>query len=251
MHTQIADDWFVGFNTGLKAKFWRAASEPWADDDAQAIAALLDLSARSRVLDAPCGAGRIAVRLAERGLDVTGIDISEEEVREGRRVAAARGIRARFEHGDLRALPEGGFDAVVCWGNSFGYLPHEGTVEHLASTHRALRAGGSFLLESMTVAESLLPAFHAEIEHEAGGVTMVARHVYDGPRSRLLGDFTFSDRQGRTERGPVIHHVYTAAEVVRLLEGAGFRVDHVLGDAARRTPYELGAKRLVALCKRI
>ena len=59
-------------------------------------------------------------------------------------MAAARGIRARFEHGDLRALPEGGFDAVVCWGNSFGYLPHEGTVEHLASTRRALRAGGSF-----------------------------------------------------------------------------------------------------------
>ena len=103
----------------------------------------------------------------------------------------------------------------------------------------------------MTVAESLLPAFQAEIEHEAGGVTMAARHVYDAPRSRLLGDFTFSDRQGRTERGPVIHHVYTAAEVVRLLEGAGFRVDHLLGDAARRTPYGLGAKRLVALCKRI
>lgn len=48
MQTQIADDWFVGFNTGLKARFWRAASEPWANEDAQAIAALLDL---------PTGAG--------------------------------------------------------------------------------------------------------------------------------------------------------------------------------------------------
>lgn len=251
MQKQIADDWFVGFNTGLKAKFWRAAAEPWADDEAQAVAALLDLPTGSRVLDAPSGAGRIALRLAERGLDVTGIDISDEEVREGRRVAAERGTDARFEHGDLRALPEGGFDAVVCWGNSFGYLPHDGTVEHLASAYRALRPGGSLLLESMTVAESLLPEFHAEIEHEAGGVTMVARHVYDAPRSRLLGDFTFTDGEGRTERGPVIHHVYTAAEVVRLLEGAGFRVEHVLGDPARRTPYAMGAKRLVALCKRI
>ncbi|HYN51097.1 MAG TPA: class I SAM-dependent methyltransferase [Thermoleophilaceae bacterium] len=247
MQTQIADDWFVGFNTGLKAKFWRAASEPWADDDAQAIAALLELPAGARVLDAPCGAGRIAVRLAERGLDVVGIDISQEEIEEARRVAADRGAPAWFEQGDIRALPEHGFDVVVCWGNSFGYLPHDGTVGHLASTRRALRRGGRLVLESMTVAESLLPEFRSEIEYEAGGVTMHARHEYDVRHSRLLGDFEFAAGQGHSESGPVIHHVYTVAEVVRLLEAAGFRVDELLGDAAERSPYVLGAPRLVAL----
>jgi SAM-dependent methyltransferase len=247
VQTQIADDWFVGFNTGLKAKFWRAASEPWADDDAQAIAALLDLPAGARVLDAPSGAGRIAVRLAERGLDVRGTDISPEEIEEARRVAAERGASARFEQGDIRELPEHGFDAVVHWGNSFGYLPHDGTVGHLASTRRALRRGGRLVLESMTVAESLLPGFRSELEYEAGGVTMLARHNYDVRHSRLLGDFEFADGQGHTESGPVIHHVYTVAEVVRLLEAAGFRVDELLGDVAERTPYVLGSPRLVAL----
>lgn len=247
MQTQIADDWFVGFNTGLKARFWRAASEPWADEDAQAIAALLDLPAGARVLDAPSGAGRVAVRLAERGLDVVGIDISPEEIEEARRVAAERGVPARFEQGDLRELPQHGFDAVVCWGNSFGYLPHDGSVGHLASTRRALRRGGRLVLESMTVAESLLPEFRSEIEYEAGGVTMFARHDYDVRHSRLLGDFEFSDADGRSERGPVIHHVYTVGEVVRLIEDAGFRVEELLGDAAQRTPYVLGASRLVVL----
>ena len=88
MQAHLADDWFVGFNTGLKAEFWRAASEPWADEEAGAIAALLDLPAAAHVLDAPSGAGRIALRLAERGLRVTGIDISAEEVAEARRLAA-------------------------------------------------------------------------------------------------------------------------------------------------------------------
>ena len=55
MHEQVPDDWFVGFQVGLKAKFWRAASEPWADADAAAIADLLELPAGARVLDAPCG----------------------------------------------------------------------------------------------------------------------------------------------------------------------------------------------------
>ena len=92
MHTNAADDWFVGFHEGLKARFWREASEPWADDDAAAIAALLDLPAGARVLDAPCGAGRIAVRLAAHGLDVTGVDLSGPELEIARGVAAERGV---------------------------------------------------------------------------------------------------------------------------------------------------------------
>jgi hypothetical protein len=99
----------------------------------------------------------------------------------------------------------------------------------------------------MTVAESLLPGFRAELEYEAGGVTMHARHEYDSRRSRLLGDFEFSHADGRNEQGPVIHHVYTVGETVRLLEAAGFRVDDLLGDPRDRTPYRLGAPRLVAL----
>ena len=99
----MSDDWFVGFQTGLKADFWRAAAEPWADADAAAIAALLDLPSGARVLDAPCGAGRIAVRLAERGLDVTGVDISPQEIE----AARARGSSANLRGGRPARAPRG------------------------------------------------------------------------------------------------------------------------------------------------
>jgi SAM-dependent methyltransferase len=243
----IADEWFVGFQTELKARFWHAAAEPFADAESKAIAGLLDLPAGARVLDAPCGGGRIAVRLAERGLDVLGIDISEVEVHEARGVAAGRGVDARFEQGDIRALPERAFDAVVHWGNSFGYLPHDGTIEHLASMRRALRTGGRLVLESMTVAESLLPKFRSELEYEARGVTMRARHRYDARHGRLLGEFEFRGDAGEFESAPVIHHVYSVGEVVRLLEAAGFVVHELLGDPVEGSPYVLGSPRLVVL----
>ena len=185
------------------------------------------------------------MRLAERGLDVTGIDISPHEVEAARR----RGSSARFEVGDLRALPERAFDAAVCWGNSFGYMPHAGTVEHLESTGRVLRAGGRLILESATVAESLLPGFERELVHEAGGVTMRARNEYDAGRSRLVGDFTFEDADGRVERAGVIHHVHTVREVVRMLENAGFQLDELLGDPAKRTLYTVGSGRLIVLAR--
>ncbi len=241
MQRQVPDDWFVGFHSGLKAKFWRAAAEPWADAEAAAIHRLLALPAGARVLDAPCGDGRIAVRLAERGLDVTGVDISSEAVRHAR----ARASTARFRVGDLRALPRESFDAVVHWGNSFGYMPYEGTLEHLHSTRRALRHGGRLILESATVAESLLPNQKAEIVYEAGSVTMRAHNEYDVRRSRVVGDFEFEDADGGRERAGVVHHVHTVGEIVRMLEGAGFRVDDLLAD--EHTRYAVGAPHLVAI----
>lgn len=249
MLKQAADDWFVGFQDGLKAQFWRAVSEPWADDDATAIAALLDLPAGARVLDAPCGAGRIAVRLAQRGLRVTGIDISEVEIVEARRSAARRGVDAHFMVCDVREAPAQDYDALVMWGNSFGYTPHAETVRHLEASRRALRVGGRLVLETLTVAELMLPRLSEKLDYDLGNVRMRARHNYDAVRSRQISELRFTAPGSEPETATVIHHVHTVAELVRLLEAAGFEVEDLLGDPAARTPFELGSKRLIVMAR--
>ena len=245
----VADDWFVGFHEGLKAKFWRAASEPWADDEAAAIAGLLDLPAGGRVLDAPCGAGRIAVRLAERGLEVTAVDISAPELEVAREAARARGVEVRFEQGDVRELPEQEFDALVCWGNSFGYMPHAATLDHLAACRRALRKGGRFVLDTSTAAEAVLPGLREEMDYELGDVRMLARQVYDVARSRIVTEMEFTAPGCEPERTAVVHHVYTVAELVRMLAQSGFAVEELLGDPASGEGFELGSARLVLLAR--
>ena len=47
-----------------------------SDADTAEILGLLDLPAGSRILDAPCGHGRIARRLAAAGMEVTGVDLT-------------------------------------------------------------------------------------------------------------------------------------------------------------------------------
>jgi ubiquinone/menaquinone biosynthesis C-methylase UbiE len=243
----VADDWFVGFHEGLKAKFWRAASEPLADDDAAAIAALLDLPRGGRVLDAPCGAGRIAVRLAERGLEVTGLDLSAPELDLARAAAAERGVDVRFRQGDVRELPEEEFDALVCWGNSFGYMPHEETRAHLAACRRALRDGGTLVLDTSTVAEAVLPGLRDQLDYDLGEVRMRGRQVYDAPRSRIVTEMEFTGPGGERETSVAVHHVHTVAELARMLETAGFTVTDLLGDPAARTAFGLGSDRLVVV----
>ncbi len=245
---RVADDWFVGFHTGLVARFWRAAGATMADQDAELVAGLLALPHGASVIDVPCGDGRIALRLAAAGLAVTGIEIAAAEVELARRAAAEAGLAARFLAGDLRDLPDlEPVDGLVSWGNSFGYLPPPDTVRSLAAMHRLIRPGGRLVLESMTVAESLLPGGikpHSEIEF--GGIRMARTNRYNAAESRLETDYVFTGEDGTVERSRAAHHVHTAAEVVRLLRSAGFGDVRILnGDGA--TPYQLGDPRMIAV----
>jgi ubiquinone/menaquinone biosynthesis C-methylase UbiE len=245
---QIADDWFEGFHTGLVARLWRAVGAMSADEDAALVADLLGLQSGARVLDVPCGDGRVAIRLAERGLEVHGIDISREEIEVARAAAAERSSSATFEPGDMRALPESrSYDGVVTWGNSFGYLPPAETQDFLGAARRILREGGRLTIQTGTVAESSLPGGIPEIEeHEIGGVRMLEHNRYDPVRSVIETDYVFQAEGEPEERRSSLQYVHTSGEIVRMLEAAGFAGVRLL-DADGRTPYELASPLLIVL----
>jgi ubiquinone/menaquinone biosynthesis C-methylase UbiE len=71
---------------------------------------------RPRVLDVPCGTGRITELLLEQGLDVTGGDISPAMMEVAREKTARFGEHVSYRQLDLDRLdlPEGSFDLVTC-----------------------------------------------------------------------------------------------------------------------------------------
>lgn len=104
-----------------------------------------------RLLDAGCAIGLHAQELARRGFEVTGIDLSEEMVREGRQRAKDLGIDVRFEVMDLEgvgSIKPGGFDAVLCLGNTMAYA-HTAARRRAAlrAFARALRPAGMLVLQ--------------------------------------------------------------------------------------------------------
>ena len=244
---RVPDEWFVGFHEGLAARFWRAAAATMADDDAQVVRRLLPDPPAS-VLDVPCGDGRLTTRLAAAGYAVTGVDLIASEVEHARRAAEAAGVEARFEVGDLRALPDvGRVDALVSWGNAFGYFVPAETARSLASMRAALKPGGRLVLESLTIAESfLVGGVKPSDEWEYGGIRLSATNRYRVSESRLESDFTFEDGDGHVEHARAAHHVHTSGEVVRLLQAAGFGDIELLGGDGCE-PYTLGTPRLIAI----
>jgi 2-polyprenyl-3-methyl-5-hydroxy-6-metoxy-1,4-benzoquinol methylase len=206
--------------------------------------------AGSRILDVPCGSGRHALELARRGHRVIGLDVSAEAVGFAR--AAARGERLDLDLrvGDMADVPADlRVDLAIHMGNSFGYLEHAGTQRFLAAMAGLVEPGGTLIVDTGFVAESLLP--HLRLEEPpmtTGGIEAESVNEYDTVGSRWITHFTFR-RGAQVHRGTAVQHVYTAAEIVRMVRTAGFAAAELYADPAG-TPYRVGAGRLLLVARR-
>jgi len=99
-----------------------------------------------RLLDVGCGTGHHLARLRQRGIEVTGLDGSEEMIA----VARANNPGVTIRQGDVEALPfpSGGFDVVLCI-EVLRYLP--GLAGCLREMARVLKPGGLCLATATPV----------------------------------------------------------------------------------------------------
>lgn len=135
--------------TGSVADAWSGASyerlaETYAPIHDRVVAAL-GLGPGDRVLDVACGTGAVALRAAQTGADVVGIDISADQLAKARESAADGGLEIRFEEGDCQELPyaDAEFDAVASTFGAVFAFDHERTAAELA---RVCRGGGRLAL---------------------------------------------------------------------------------------------------------
>jgi SAM-dependent methyltransferase len=114
--------------------------------DQSLLAGFVELVKRhtiDRVADVGCGPGRAAAFMAERGLDVIGVDVSEPMLG----VARNAHPYIKFEKGQLDALPfeSGVLAGVVCW-YSIIYTPPDRLADAFGELARVLIPGGYILL---------------------------------------------------------------------------------------------------------
>ncbi|MFD4672990.1 methyltransferase domain-containing protein [Lentzea sp. NPDC058450] len=233
--------WYTSFFTDLANRFWRGAVQP--EQTSAEIDFITRFSAGPRVLDVPCGSGRHSIELSRRGYTTVGIDISSEAIAHAR--ASAPDLDWR--EGDLASLGSFGVtaDLALCLGNSFGYLDHEGSQRFLGDLAAAAPV---LVIDYGCTAESLLPNLPGELRMSFGGVDCVAVNTYDIATGRLLIDFTFTDGE-RVQESACVQHVYSVAELTRMLVSAGFSSVELFGDVDGRA-FRLGDHRLLAVARR-
>ncbi len=73
--------------------------------EADFIEKTIRITPPAKVLDVPCGGGRLSIELAARGHKVTGVDVTQSLLDDADRNAKERHLDIKWEHRDMRNLP--------------------------------------------------------------------------------------------------------------------------------------------------
>jgi cyclopropane fatty-acyl-phospholipid synthase-like methyltransferase len=176
------------------------------------VASLAALAPGQRVLDIGCGLGAPAMRMARNhGCHVTGINISREQIRQGRELIAEQGMADAVElvYGDARELPfpDGSFDAVVCVEVAGDICVADADKQTLVGEMlRALRPGGTVGFSDLalhTAATRDERRILQAIFYDDGG-----HLVTDWPEVFARGGFTVGEQRSILEQTqPTWEHV--------------------------------------------
>jgi len=200
-----------------------------SEADVELIWRLLELEPGLGLLDLACGHGRIANRLAERGVRVTGLDATPRFLELARADAVERGVEVEYVEGDMRSLPwSERFDRVLSWFSSFGYFGDEEDRGVLREAHKVLKPGGLLAVETVH-RDGLLPVYSDEVVTERNGDQMIDRHRFDIQTSRSFDERTYI-RGGKQRTFEFSVRMLTAAELRSWMLGAGFSEAFAYGD---------------------
>jgi ubiquinone/menaquinone biosynthesis C-methylase UbiE len=147
----------------------------------------LDAQKGEKILDIACGAGELSLKIAERGCEVYGIDLSEEGIKSARRLSKRVKARCEFMVGDAERLPfaDGCFDKIIC-SSSLEHFNNDARA--LGEMRRVLKADGRVIL----TVDSLTYPISPELKE-------------------------------RHRKMCAVNHYYTREELAKALNAAGFQ----------------------------
>lgn len=184
----------------------------------------------ARVLDAGCGTGRYAIELGRRGYVVEGVDRSPELVDVARQSAIHQSSSVSFHVGDLLALPDHGYDAILCRGVLNDVVDTDSREAVFSAFARALRPGGVLILdvrewEATKERKQREPLFRKRVDTERGKLTFTSITDLDPERRQLLLSETHTlvnDAGEQSSDYRFVMRCWTSTELDSILERGGF-----------------------------
>lgn len=182
------------------------------------IAGLVERGLNGRVLDLGCGFGRHSLAMSEQGLDVFGLDLSQDLLAHATHVDAEGRLAGRLVRGEFRALPfrPRAFDSVVMLFSSFGYFGEADNGRVLDEVARVLRPGGIALFDLMNatlIRSTLVPESRRE---DRGRVFEERRRLVDDAR-RVQKEVRLTEPGGGSRTWHEDVRLYDPAEFADLL----------------------------------
>ncbi|WP_432355190.1 class I SAM-dependent DNA methyltransferase [Sporosarcina sp. A2] len=197
-----------------------------------------------RILDVACGTGILSVILAERGANVTGIDLSEEMLTVAKKRAQNRFPSLQFMHQAMQqlAVPDQ-FDAAVIPIDSLNYLEDEQQVNQtFKGIYDALLPGGLLLFDVHSTFKTDVLIMESPFTHVSQDISYIWETEEGEETHSVHSDLAFFVREedGRYIRFDEVHYqrTYPVMKYVEMLERTGFTVERIFADWEDEAPEE-------------
>ena len=185
-------------------------------------------------VDLACGTGSVALRLAQKGLQVTAVDMSWAMLMVAQQKAVEAGVYPQFACQKLQELhlPRG-VDLAVCALDSMDYiLDPKDCQMAIRRTYKALNPGGCFIFDVNTP-EKLRAMDGQVFLDEDDDVYCVWRGEFDDEANICSYGMDLFQRHGAVWHRSFEEHreyAYSAQQLISYLKNAGFTSIAVYGD---------------------
>ena len=186
-----------------------------------------------KILDVGCGTGRHAIELTKRGYNVTGIDLSEAQLKRAREKAEADNLSIDFQRQDARNLPfDSEFDvAIMLCGGGFSLMEtDEMNYEILTNVTKALKPHAKLIF---TTTNGLFPLFNSVNDFYASmqeeGNSICKSSGFDFMTFRDYNVVEFEDDSGNKKSLECNDRYYVPCEITWLLKSLGYKTIDIFG----------------------
>jgi SAM-dependent methyltransferase len=183
------------------------------------------------ILDIGCGTGRHSVELAKRGYIVTGLDLSEAQLKKAKEKAGKENVKIDFMKEDARnfSLNEKYDLAIMICEGAFPLMEtDEMNFMILLNAFNSLAPGGKFIF---TTLNGLFPLFHSvkEFINSAENKEVSTENNFDLMTFRDYSIFETEDDEGEKITLNCNERYYVPSEINWLLKSIGFINIHICG----------------------
>ena len=244
---------------GVFSEFYDALTANVSYDTvSQVLSSLLTRYGKSRglLLDLACGTGSVSVRLAKKGYEVIGVDLSPEMLSEAQNKAYSAGQNILFLCQDMTALDlYGTVDAAVCTLDGLCHLPDEESVfAALQKVSLFMNPGGVFLFDVNSVYKHRAVLGNNTFVYDTDDVYCVWQNTLlsDGVTVQMDLDFfepvsDAGDYVRQSER--FTERAYPRETLEAMLKKAGFTVLDVFDGYSGKPAHDTSERLLFAVRK--
>ncbi len=208
-----------------------------------------------KILDIPCGVGRISIPLSSLGYSLLGVDFSNEFITQANKISLDKNlIDCKFEVGDFSDVSKYIIDfepnVIINWWTSFGYYDYKQDFDFFLNINKAAKNGTLLMIETWHRNNILNHPIKRWWREFGNMLTLNENHI-DPLERKLITDHNYYNKEGDSLKlidkftSSII--LYDAADIILLLKNTGWKILDVFNNIIDRKKFDQTQDRIVVI----